>query len=249
MKGKDDRKHADCKPFTLDDVRQLLMDRERHTGVRVSAGPPFAKAQNSKQIISPASVTPARSFGAKEKKSASVLDILGFNPYEQQSTLAAYGYENIPQKWKKYYDQLIDMREQLERRVSFLAKDTLEQSAVGEGGGGLNMLGQHMADGAAQQVDLELALTFVATEKDLLNEVNDALARIRDGTYGICQQTGQTIEPKRLAVLPFARFSLQGQQEYERAKLVQSKKQRQGAIFVDSGEGEDLLPEDEIEEK
>lgn len=250
MKGKNERKVADCKPFTLDDVRQLLEDRAKRGDTSADGGLPAEKTWEHKPTTPLRPVaTPNPVVGPREKKSASVLDILGFNPCEPQSAQTTHNRENIPQKWKKYYDQLVDMREQLERHVSFLTKDTLEQSVVGDGGGGLNMLGQHTADGAAQEVDLELALTFVATEQDLLNEVNDALGRIANGTYGVCQQTGQAIETKRLAVLPFARFSLRGQKEYELARQAQTKKQRQVTIFADSDDKTDLLAEEEVEEK
>jgi RNA polymerase-binding transcription factor DksA len=250
MKGKNERKVADCKPFTLDDVRQLLEERAKRPEAPVDVVLPVEKPRGHRPTtpLKPVA-TQNPVVGPKEKKSASVLDILGFNPCEPPSARAARDRENVPQKWRKYYDQLVDMQDQLERRVSFLTKDTLEQGDVSDGGGGLNMLGQHTADGAAQQVDLELALTFVATEQDLLKEVNDALTRIADGTYGMCQQTGQAIEAKRLAVLPFARFSLQGQEEYERARQAQAKKQRQVIIFADSDEKTDLLAEEEVEEK
>ncbi|MDR0727450.1 MAG: hypothetical protein LBF26_00955 [Puniceicoccales bacterium] len=249
MNDRNERKIADCKPFTFDDVRQVLEDRAKRADLPADGTPPTERTRRHTPTTTLKPVATQNQTATREKKSASVLDILGFNPCEHQSAPTAHNHENIPQKWKKYYDQLVDMRDQLEQRVSCLAKATLEQGAIGEGGGGLNMLGQHTADGAAQQVDLELALTFVATEQDLLNEVNDALARIADGTYGICQQTGQAIEAKRLAVLPFARFSLKGQEEYERAKQMQSKKQRQVTIFVDSDEKDDLLPEEEVDEK
>jgi RNA polymerase-binding transcription factor DksA len=249
MKGKNERKVADYKLFTLDDVRQLLEDRAKRADVLADGYPPAKADQRHKPTTPLKPVITPNPVGTREKKSASVLDILGFNPCEQQPVHFVRSRENIPQKWRKYYDQLIDMRDQLERRVSCLAKATLEQGDVGEGGGGLNMLGQHTADGAAQQVDLELALTFVATEQELLNEVNDALVRLTDGSYGVCQQTGRPIEPKRLAVLPFARFSLKGQEEYERALQARSKKQRQVTIFAESEEKVDLLSEEEVEEK
>ncbi|MDR2677253.1 MAG: hypothetical protein LBB26_01650 [Puniceicoccales bacterium] len=248
MKGKNEGKIADCKPFTLDDVRQLLEERAKRAETSVERTLPPEKIWSHKPTTPLKPVATVSPAGTREKKSASVLDILGFNPCEPQSVQPGHDHVNVPQKWKKYYDQLIDMREQLEERVSFLTKDTLEQGAAGDGGG-LNMLGQHTADGAAKQVDLELALTFVATEQDLLNEVSDALARIAAGTYGVCQQTGQAIEAKRLAVLPFARFSLRGQEEYERARQAQIKKQRQVTIFVDSDEKTDLLAQEEVEEK
>ncbi|MDR1456803.1 MAG: hypothetical protein LBI34_01970 [Puniceicoccales bacterium] len=249
MKGKNEKKVADCKPFTIDDIRQLLEDRAKCVNVAACSTSPTKEVRHHKPTTPLKPITTINSVGTKEKKSASVLDILGFNPCEQQPAPTIYNRDDVSQKWKKHFDQLIEMRNQLEERVSFLAKDALGQGVIGDGSGCLSMPGKYTADGAARQVDLELALTFVATEQDLLKEVDAALVRIMDGTYGVCQLTGQAIEAKRLAVLPFARFALKGQEEHERARQAQSRKQRQTPIFTDGDEKTDLIHDEDVEEE
>ena len=49
-------------------------------------------------------------------------------------------------------------------------------------------------------------------EKSLLREVEEALARIREGTYGVCQECGEPISPKRLQALPWAKFCVRCQE-------------------------------------
>ena len=50
-----------------------------------------------------------------------------------------------------------------------------------------------------------------------LREIEAALRRIEDGTYGICEETGEDIEEKRLLAIPWTRFSVEGAESRERA--------------------------------
>ncbi len=58
-------------------------------------------------------------------------------------------------------------------------------------------------------------MTATATQTRLF-EVLEAIRRIQRGRYGICEVTGQPIEPERLRVIPWARYSLKGQEELEK---------------------------------
>lgn len=62
-----------------------------------------------------------------------------------------------------------------------------------------------------QAVDLEetdIEQAILANERALLNEVEQALKRIEDGTYGICTNCGRPIPEKRLEALPWASLCL-----------------------------------------
>ena len=49
-------------------------------------------------------------------------------------------------------------------------------------------------------------------EKTLLREVEEALSRVREGSYGICQECEEPISPKRLQALPWAKFCVRCQE-------------------------------------
>jgi DnaK suppressor protein len=49
-------------------------------------------------------------------------------------------------------------------------------------------------------------------EKSLLREVEDALMRVKEGTYGVCQECEEPISPKRLQALPWAKFCVRCQE-------------------------------------
>ena len=64
----------------------------------------------------------------------------------------------------------------------------------------------------------DVALSMVANEQEALEEIEDAIDRIFDGSFGICQETQKPIKKTRLKVVPFTRFSLEGQTLYEKRK-------------------------------
>ena len=73
--------------------------------------------------------------------------------------------------------------------------------------------------------DLDQAVTERNREFDLimhqrhlrrLNQVNDAFNRLQEGTYGFCEGTEEPINPKRLTIMPLARYSLEYQEQQEK---------------------------------
>ena len=67
-------------------------------------------------------------------------------------------------------------------------------------------------------IEGEAAVTTKLLDRDvhLLVEIDRALAKIRDGTYGICEGTGEPIGYSRLRLRPWARYSVEYQEELER---------------------------------
>lgn len=63
---------------------------------------------------------------------------------------------------------------------------------------------QHPADVATAMHDRELDYGLAESEEELLAEIDAALQRIEDGTYGICTNCGKSISEERLEALPWA---------------------------------------------
>jgi DnaK suppressor protein len=72
-------------------------------------------------------------------------------------------------------------------------------------------------DHASQDRERELALTLSDRERERLFLINDALRRIDEGTYGICEVTGEKIGEERLRALPFTKLSVEAQEELEKS--------------------------------
>ena len=72
--------------------------------------------------------------------------------------------------------------------------------------------------GAMQDERLDDASELLDSEYDLLRQVDEALARIANGTYGICEATGTRIAKARLRACPWARYCIEYARRHERAK-------------------------------
>jgi DnaK suppressor protein len=63
---------------------------------------------------------------------------------------------------------------------------------------------------------LETQIVLAGNESNLLDEINDALKRIDQGKYGLCEGTGEPIPKKRLQAFPAARYSVEYQSKLEK---------------------------------
>lgn len=77
------------------------------------------------------------------------------------------------------------------------------------------------ADRASQEEDHALELRVRDRERKLLHKIDQALARIDDGSYGWCEETGEPIGIQRLMARPTATFSLEAQERHEIRRKMQ----------------------------
>ena len=80
------------------------------------------------------------------------------------------------------------------------------------------MTGDHadIIDTAQDEFDREFVLSLAANEQQILNKIDVALRKIKDGTYGVCEKYGIPIPKKRLMAMPYAAMSLKAQEEQEK---------------------------------
>jgi RNA polymerase-binding transcription factor DksA len=114
--------------------------------------------------------------------------------------------ERISRKWRSHYRRLTELRDHLLRHQTDLAHDALEEQPN---------FSTHMADAGTDTYDRDFTLGMLSSEQDALYQIEQALDRIRHGTYGICELTGKRIEPKRLDAVPWARFSIAAEKQLE----------------------------------
>jgi DnaK suppressor protein len=74
----------------------------------------------------------------------------------------------------------------------------------------------HLADTATETYDRELDYTLEENSEHVLADIDAALKRIEDGTYGICSNCGKPISPERLEARPWATLCIDCQREQER---------------------------------
>ncbi len=82
--------------------------------------------------------------------------------------------------------------------------------------GDLSGHAMHMADVATDMYDREFNLTLASNDREILQKVEAALARIEKGTFGFCLKSGKRIPDQRLKALPYAEYCLEVQEEMDR---------------------------------
>lgn len=111
-----------------------------------------------------------------------------------------------------YYKQLL-----LKKRSELIGDvSTMETEALMSQSGSLSNLPQHMAEQGSDAYGQSLSLDLAAADRKLIKEIDDALKRITDGTFGVCELTGKPIRKERLEELPWARHSIEAARELER---------------------------------
>jgi RNA polymerase-binding transcription factor DksA len=220
--------------FSLDEVRAI-------------AKTVSAKAEATAKTTKVAAKPSAALHAALEKpvkpnhiKAASLADILGFNP---KRTKAADVIEerSVPEKYKRYHKLLIDLRKHLTEGIERHSEETLKRS-VKDDAGDLSSYGQHMADAGTDTFDRDFALSLVSNEQEALSEIEAAIKRIRDGTYGICEITAKPISKERLLAVPFTRYSAEAQKQIERNR---HHSRTQAGLFGEAGEEGGAIPQED----
>jgi len=225
--------------FSLDEVRAIA---KTNTAKIVEP-----EARPIKAAVKPALTSAALALEKPAKpnhiKAASLADILGFNPRKARP-VEEMDDSDIPEKFKRYYKLLIDLRTHLTEGIERHSEETLKRSAK-EDSGDLSSYGQHMADAGTDTFDRDFALSLVSSEQEALSEIDAAIKRVRDGSYGVCEITAKPIAKERLLAVPFTRYSAEAQKEIERNR---HRSRTQAGLFGEGEEGGKIMEEDGGEE-
>ena len=126
-------------------------------------------------------------------------------PAKNQSGLKAAELEH-------YRDLLLAKRRELVGDMSSMEREALQRG----GSSNLSNLPMHMADMGTDNYEQEFTLGLMEKDRNLLREINSALAKIQDGTYGICEGTGKPIGKPRLEAQPWAKYSIEYARQMEK---------------------------------
>jgi RNA polymerase-binding transcription factor DksA len=218
--------------FSLDDVEEVLKKNKKERPKPEAAKAPTKKAVSKKQAVPKQPEASAAKQGRQRLGAVSASDILGFQLNEPEPVVANHDESRVPKKFLSYYRQLIELRKHVLSGLDFHTQDTLRRSSKDDSGD-LSSYGQHMADAGTETFDRDFALSLVSSEKEALHEIEKAIERIFDGSYGICKVTGKPIAKERLQAVPFTRFSVEGQIEFEKS---QKKTVQRGGAFAETVE-------------
>ena len=109
------------------------------------------------------------------------------------------------------------LQEEMTGQVANRQRDALSRSPR-EQSGDLSGYSIHLADSASDSYDREFSISLASREQRILNDVNAALSKIRNGEYGTCELCARTIDETRLAAMPYARLCLACKERQEKPR-------------------------------
>jgi RNA polymerase-binding transcription factor DksA len=192
--------------FSLSEIRELIKEKTlKGNGDKTRPAIPLKKA--------PAAVVEPQQ-NPRTLKSATLEDLLGGGKKEQSRAIE-YDEKKVPAKFMPYFKKLVAMRDRLTLSVDERSQQTLKTSAQSSSG---DLSSYGTSDAGTDTFDYDFALGLVSSEQEMMREIDMAIARIFDGSYGICEVTGRPISRDRLNAVPFTRFSKEGQDQFEKTR-------------------------------
>jgi len=126
--------------------------------------------------------------------------------------------EKMDKKSIKFFkDLLLKKRAELSKGIEHIAKDALKTSQR-DATGDLSGYSLHMADMATDNYDREFSLGLATNEQKILDRINEALEKLDNHTFGLCELCGKKISKVRLKAVPYAELCVPCQQKQEKKK-------------------------------
>jgi len=123
----------------------------------------------------------------------------------------------------------------LEKRREILGDVGSMESEAFKGGSNLSNMPIHMADVGTDNFEQEFTLGLIESERQILREIQEALVRVDNGSFGICQGTNKVIPRVRLEAVPWAKYTIEYSRLLESGKLSRDS----GSSSDDDGGDED----------
>lgn len=137
-----------------------------------------------------------------------------------------------PAEIKEFKDLLLAKRNEILDNVTSMEDETLRKQRSD-----LSNMPIHMADIGTDNFDQEFTLGLMDSERKLMKEIDDALQRIEDGTYGICEGSDKPIPKARLEAIPWARYCVEYASLLEKGLI--SEEDSSGGTHYDYGVNDD----------
>jgi DnaK suppressor protein len=130
---------------------------------------------------------------------------------------AAPGVQRVSDKDLKFFEErLLVERQKIMKEMGHL-EDTVLKVNQRDSSGDLSGYSFHMADAGTDAMEREKAFMFASSEGRMLMEINEALRRLYQGQYGLCEMCGNPIARARLEAMPYARLCVSCKELEEKA--------------------------------
>lgn len=150
-------------------------------------------------------------------KKKSFLEKVLPKPSPKKKNVPVYTKTNeylTPEEVEHFQKLLIEKMQEIVGDVNSIEDEALKKSRL-DASGDLSSMPIHMADIGTDNYEQEFSLNLLDSERKILHEITEALQRIEENIYGICEVTGRGISKARLEARPWARYCI------EYAKLIE----------------------------
>lgn len=117
---------------------------------------------------------------------------------------------------KQFREALLAERAKFAGEIRSIAREASKSPR--EASGDLSAYPMHMADMSSDTYERELSMNLASTEQEVLYHIDDALKRLDDGTFGVCQQCNKPISMSRLKAVPYVPMCIACQRMQEQKK-------------------------------
>lgn len=114
---------------------------------------------------------------------------------------------------EKFKKRLEDLKEEMTRLVQETTQDVKTDSSESKG------YSQHQADEGTDDFDRTISLKLTDKEIAIVRQIDRALEKIEEGTFGVCDISGEEIPLKRLEAIPYATMTVAAQEKFEKEQL------------------------------
>jgi DnaK suppressor protein len=147
------------------------------------------------------------------------------------------------QQLAHFRERLLGEKRRVMEEMGGMTSGTLRKS-ISEEAGENSRYSYHLGDVASLSYGREFSMGLAERQQNYLEQIDEALQRIEDRTYGICKVTGEVIPTERLEEVPVAKYSVRGKELLEE----QRRQGLSGRRRSDAGIGQ-IAPAFEIEEQ
>ena len=142
---------------------------------------------------------------------------------------------------ERYRELLVEKLKEILGNVDHIESEALKKSRQ-DSSGDLSSMPIHMADIGSDNYEQEFALGLMDSERKIVQEIYEALKRIQNKTYGICEGTGKPIPKLRLDGIPWTRYCVQYAEMVEKGLAFETEPSHEDEFeYVEDNEDDDSI--------
>jgi RNA polymerase-binding protein DksA len=141
-----------------------------------------------------------------------------FTIFPVDSSLEGPMAKKLTKKQLQHFkEKLLAEKNKVLEEMDELQQSNLKQS-ISDSSGEISRYSYHLGDVASLSYGREFSMGLAERQQKYLEQIDEALQRIEENTYGICKVTGEPIPTERLEEVPVAKYSVKGKEILERKK-------------------------------